>query len=311
MTGLVAAGAFPLVGIPGMERTPGVSTEKPRAICVFSKQLQWLEYDAMAETAAAIGFDGIDLTVRPGGHVLPERVEDDLPRAVEAVRKAGLSVPMMTTAVVDARDPHTEPILRTAAGLGITHYRLGYLSYDAKKGIVGSLDAYRPQMEELAAMNERYGLHGGYQNHAGTRVGAPVWDLWLLLKDLNPHYIGCQYDVRHAVLEGGNSWVLGMNLIAPFIKSACIKDFVWEKREGRWRGESVPLGEGMVDFEQYFAILNEIGFRGPLSIHYEYPLPGDKESLDVSERRRQYVAVMRKDVETLRSMMKVAPPAAR
>ena len=33
----------------------------------------------MAEVVAENGFDGADLTVRPGGQVLPENVEKDLP----------------------------------------------------------------------------------------------------------------------------------------------------------------------------------------------------------------------------------------
>src|SRR5687768_1147671 len=68
-------------------------------IAVFSKPLQWLDYRQLAQTAAQTGFNGLDLTVRPGGHVLPEKVAQDLPRAVEEARKAGLEVTMLTTAI--------------------------------------------------------------------------------------------------------------------------------------------------------------------------------------------------------------------
>src|SRR4051794_43589 len=92
---------------------------KPWRLTVFSKHLQWAPaYDDMAEFAAEAGFDGVDLTVRAGGHVLPERVASDLPRAVGAVRKAGLQVPMITAGIVDAESPHAEEILRTASVLG-------------------------------------------------------------------------------------------------------------------------------------------------------------------------------------------------
>ncbi|HSH09257.1 MAG TPA: twin-arginine translocation signal domain-containing protein, partial [Oceanipulchritudo sp.] len=56
------------------------STAMP--IYVFSKHLQFLGYEALAKTAGELGFDGIDLTVRRRGHVLPERVREDLPNAV-------------------------------------------------------------------------------------------------------------------------------------------------------------------------------------------------------------------------------------
>jgi len=72
----------------GLPHTPGVP--QPLKISIFSKHLQWLDYRGMAQTAAEIGFDGIDLTVRAGGHVLPARVQEDLPKAAKAVRKGGL-----------------------------------------------------------------------------------------------------------------------------------------------------------------------------------------------------------------------------
>ena len=54
-------------------------------IYLFSKHLQFLDYEEM-------GFDGIDLTVRPKGHVLPLNVEKDLPKATNAANKVGLNL---------------------------------------------------------------------------------------------------------------------------------------------------------------------------------------------------------------------------
>ena len=301
-----AAGvALPLVGWPRTERTSGPTSDKQRAdrpVCVFSKHLQFLDYEAMAKAAAEIGFDGVDLAVRPGGHVLPENVAEDLPRAVAAVKEAGLDVPMMTTAIIDPADALTEPVLRVASEEGIGAYRMGYLSYKDDLGIAESLAALRPQMEGLADLNAQYGLHGAYQNHAGTRVGGPVWDLWPLLDGLDPQYIGCQYDVRHATVEGGTAWPLGFKLLHPFVKTTVIKDFKWAADDGgQWRIQNVPLGEGMVDFAAYFGLVKEYGIEGPISMHFEYDLA--EEGASEEEERAQTVAAMRRDLETLRSML--------
>ena len=37
-------------------------------VSIFSKQLQFLDYKSMSEAAKEMGFDGIDLTIRPKGH---------------------------------------------------------------------------------------------------------------------------------------------------------------------------------------------------------------------------------------------------
>ena len=75
---------------------------------------------------------------RTGGHVLPERVQADLPVAVETVRKAGLEVPMITTEITSVTTPHAAEILSTASKLGIHHYRWGGLTYDAHQDIAVS-----------------------------------------------------------------------------------------------------------------------------------------------------------------------------
>jgi hypothetical protein len=67
------------------------------SISIFSKHLHWLNYKDMASLTAQLGYDGIDLTVRKDGHVLPENVTRDLPKAVEAIRNAGLEVYTITT----------------------------------------------------------------------------------------------------------------------------------------------------------------------------------------------------------------------
>ncbi|MEM9984789.1 MAG: sugar phosphate isomerase/epimerase, partial [Bacteroidota bacterium] len=51
-----------------------VSRKEELEVHLFSKHLQFLGYRAMAEKATELGFAGLDLTVRPNGHVSPEKV---------------------------------------------------------------------------------------------------------------------------------------------------------------------------------------------------------------------------------------------
>jgi sugar phosphate isomerase/epimerase len=263
-------------------------------VSVFSKHLQHLDYTALAGTIAEAGFGGIDLTVRDGGHVLPERVREDLPKAVEAARAAGLSVPMMTTTIVSARDPHAEAVLETASRLGIRDYRLGWVPYDPARGITGTFDALRPQFRELAALHESLGIRGAYQNHAGDRFGCAVWDLWMVLKDVNSPWIGCQYDIRHAVIEGMSSWPNALRAIAPFIHTIDIKDGRWERTPKGWQPVTVPLGDGAVDLVKFLKEVRALGVVKPVSMHFEYPFP---ETGTPAERRKSAVALMRRDRE--------------
>ena len=296
--------ALPLSGITKVPMVfPAASSE--RYIHIFSKPLQWLGFDDLASLLYEAGAEGIDLTVRPGGHVLPENVRSDLPKAVEAARKKGLRIDMIVTGITGAEEKYTEDILSTASSLGIKYYRLGYLNYDDSVGVWNTLQKYRPEMKKLETLNRKYKIHGAYQNHFGTRIGGPVWDLYELLKELDPEYIGCQYDVRHAVAEGGSSWVNGLKLIAPWVRCTDIKDFKWSQAaNGRWNPESVPLGRGMVNFDEYFRLVKKIGISGPISIHLEYP-PFEKYNVQMndSDKRLLFITEMKKDIDTLKSYL--------
>lgn len=269
---------------------------------VFAKPLQFLSYEDTAKLIAEAGFGGIDYAVRPAGHVLPEKVQDDLPRAVEAARKAGLKVEMITTAITSAQDTHTEPLLRTAAKLGVKVYRYGNFTYDDKLGVWGSLQKHRESIKELAALNRSLGLHGAIQNHAGTRVGGPIWDIYELLRDVDPQWCGVQYDIRHAVAEGGQSWPLALKLLAPWIKCTDMKDFKWQQAPGKATIENVPIGEGVVPYDTYFKLLRELNISGPVSVHFEYP-PFERTQIPEAEKRAILLPAMKKDLAALKAQM--------
>ena len=182
------------------------STDRRLKIHIFSKHLQFLNYEDMADAAAEMGFDGIDLTVRPNGHVLPERVESDLPKAAEAMNKAGLAPLLMTSSVQDANNDTDKKVLETAVKVGIQYYRMNWFIYPEEKSIPESLKTFQEQIKELSYLNKELGLTGCYQNHAGTGVGSDIWELWELLKEADKKFMGLQYDIRHAVVEGGQSW---------------------------------------------------------------------------------------------------------
>ena len=273
-------------------------------IHLFSKHLQWLDYENMSKVAKEIGFDGLDLTVRRKGHVLPENVEKDLPKAVKAMEKAGLKVEMMTTTITNIQEPNTEKILKTASKLGIKSYRMGWMKYKEDQPIAEQIEAFKPQLKELEQMNEYYKIRGDYQNHAGTSVGAAVWDIYMLIKDLNPEWIGCQYDIRHAMVEGLNSWEISLKLLQANIKTLDLKDFIYIQKEDGWTVKNTPIGEGAVKFKKYFQLLKELKIQAPISLHAEYELGGANHGarkLTISPEK--VVTALKQDLNRLKTLL--------
>ena len=286
----------------------GISAASPGSrmnLCVFSKHLQWLDYEEMAATAVELGFDGVDLTVRPGGHVEPDRVKRDLPRAIKAIRAAGLEIPMITTAITDATSPASVAVLEAAAQQGIGHYRMGYFRYEPAQSISETLDLARKKLEKLEVLNRRLGICGDYQNHAGSRyVGASVWDLRELLGGLDPRWLGCQFDIRHATVEGGLSWSTDFKAVTARTHTLVLKDFRWQLVGEDWSVENCPIGSGMVRFKEFFELLKASGFSGPVSLHFEYALGGaDHGARQLESDAETVLRAMRGDVAAVRQLL--------
>lgn len=276
-------------------------------VSVFSKHLQFLQGEALAEAAASLGFDGVDLTVRPGGHIEPERAAAELPPLVKIVRSRGLDVQMVTSGIVDVNTPHAESVIRTLAGLGIRYYRWGGFRYEPGASIPAQLDALKPRVAKLAALNAKYGVCAMYHTHSGLgQVGASIWDLYILLKDFDPNSVSVNYDTAHATVEGGyGGWMNSLRVTETYLRGVAVKDFRWEKNSrGEWTPEWCPVGQGMVRFPRFFRMIAERKFAGPLQMHYEYPLGGaDTGKTTITIPREQVYAAMRRDLKLVRGWL--------
>ena len=109
----ITASVLPLASYLNCSTEAAGSKAGALEVHIFSKHLQFLDYADMAAAVKEIGYDGVDLTVRPKGHVLPERVEEDLPKAVAALREQDVLINMMTTGVNNVEDAIGAPVVRT------------------------------------------------------------------------------------------------------------------------------------------------------------------------------------------------------
>jgi len=302
--GVLAAGAL---------RPAAPAAAQPQAaplrnrICLFTDHLDdsGFTYAEVAAHLAQLGISGPDLTVRSGGLVPPERASEELPKAVAAFRERGLAVPMLTTHLTAASDPAARAILAAMRTLGIRHYKLGYYHYDDPARWRTRLEAVRREVEGLVRLGREFGVTAGLHNHAGASVGGAIWDGWELLQPLDAQGVGFYYDPAQATIEGGNhGWKLGFHRVSERLKMVAIKDFVWEKTGGEWRTRWVPLGEGMVRWPEFFRMLAQVPFDGPLSLHIEY----DPGGATKAARLENSLAAATRDLKFLRGQIDAAFP---
>ncbi len=273
---------------------------KRNEFCFFTKHLQGLSFDQIADIAAELGVDGIEAPIRPKGHIEPERVVDELPQFVAELKKRNLNLTLMTSGINEvSKEQRTEEILRTAAGLGIKRFRMLYYKYDLSQPIWEQLQAVRPKIKDLVQLCAELGILPLFQNHSGkTYFGAPVWDIYSIMREYPPEQFAFAFDILHATVEGGLSWPLEYALVNQHRGAVYFKDFTWN---GRNKSETVPLGQGMID-PAFAQMLVKDGYTGPISLHVEY-LKGDPTDPAVL---KEFKAAQDRDFKTLKQWLGVA-----
>jgi len=278
---------------------------------MYSRHLQWLttrDYTAshpyetgilIGEKAQEIGCRHIDLTVRRDGHVDPERVDvaRHLPEMLRGIRSTGATCREMTTGIAAAdrplagfqgQDLPVNELLQLASDAGIRYYKWSGFNYDTTPdagsgrpqpfgdGVIAQLDAFVPELEAIAALSRRYGMTALYHTYSGRNGLRSVWDLVYVHRRFDPNEVGFNFDIGHMAREGAlSAWSSNVRYAMPYIKGVSLKDAMLGRGEdGRVNGSFVAAGEGLVQWQDFFTLLLEGGFQGPVEAQYEYLAQG-------------------------------------
>ena len=247
---------------------------------VFSKMFQppvTKSPEALCELFAAAGYDGIQWTVRKGGHATPENARAELPRLVKVAESFGLKCESICTGIVDGDNSESVKIAKVAADSGIGQMRVGYYFYDEKsETFAQSMRRFKRSFAALAAIGERCGIKAAYQNHStwGPAIfGGVVWDIYEIIRDLDPRWIGIEYDPMHAYFETYESWRHGFELVAPWMSSIDLKDFNHRpdpKNVKRTKKAMVAAGDGIVPWGEVRRLVEANGVDPLYILHFEY-----------------------------------------
>lgn len=247
-----------------------------REIIVFSKMLKEKSISELVDIAHEYGFEGYDLCVRPEYPVNPDNVGDTLPAAVQAMQRAGLSIPMITGSLdlLLPDDPAAEPILAAMDKADVRLIKLGYFRFDpVTQDYWHEVDQIRSAFEGWEKLARKYGVKICYHTHNDRCMGLNAAALMHLINGFNPQYIGAYIDPLHLVLEG-EEFAFGLTMVRKYLAIVALKDVLKYRIEKNGHGsvgfEVVPAGEGMVDWTDVFSDLQHVDYKGPFSVHCEF-----------------------------------------
>jgi sugar phosphate isomerase/epimerase len=261
---------------------------------MFSKHLQTMSIREAGKAIKELGFDGVELTVRPGGHVLPDNVDQDLPRAVGELREEGLDVPAIVVEIHNRRQEFSEAVCRAAGKVGATVLRTSSHRYRGFGNIREQLAEARMDAKDLEALGREHGVRLCVHCHSGDFLSGQGALLDAVIGETDPRFVGTSLDVGHLTVEGGKSgWRQSIDLLQGRVGVVAVKSFGWFHEEDPktgdkvWNAKLVPLERGNVRWRQAFELLRQTGWdadgKALVSVHSEYQGGSSWKNLDVPE----------------------------
>ena len=254
------------------------SSKRPR-VCVYTEHFQSLPISDVCKLFKQMGVEGLDLTVRPGGHINPENAKDELPRAVRTARDHGLEIMMLTTGITTP-DRHAEDILATCQQHGIQRIKIGYFGIGKFGQLSKRLDNVRRELDAVAKLAAKYDVLPCVHVHSGSTIPSNGFMLYSLIREMSPDRIGAYLDSYHMTITGGaGGWRQAIDLLTPWISLVALKNFQWESTDRdetgqqRWRTNYCRLEDGVAPIPDFVSTVHQTGYRGFYTLHTEYRLP--------------------------------------
>jgi sugar phosphate isomerase/epimerase len=221
----------------------------------------------LARHVAGLGFDGVELPVRPGYPVTPESVTEGLPRAVRALADHGLTIASIA-------GPTDETTIAACAEAGVPVIRICVGMREGEGYLEGEARLQR-EFDTLVPLLDRHRVTLGIQNHCGNRDVCNAMGLRHLIEKYDPKHVAAVWDAGHNGLEGEAPEtaldIVWQQLCLVNLKSAC-----WRRRNGpeaevaEWEPYWTTGRQGRANWPRVAAELRRRGYGGVVCLTAEY-----------------------------------------
>jgi sugar phosphate isomerase/epimerase len=220
-----------------------------------------------------LGFDGIELPVRPGFQVEPENVSRGLPEAARILADYDLSILSVAgptdEATIAACGELDIPIIRICVGIPDDS---SYLEHETE---------LRREYDALVPLLDRYGVTLGIQNHYGRGI-AHALGIRHLIERYDPKQIGAVLDPAHCALNGEIP-ALALDIVWSHLRMLNLKNAFWRRTNGpeaevaAYQPYWTSGRQGLCPWAEVVAELRSRGYIGTICLPAEY---SDESAVD-------------------------------
>jgi len=227
----------------------------------------------LGEFVAGLGFDAIELPVRPGYQVEPEDVTQGLPKAAEELAKCGIRI-------ASVAGPTDETTMAACADVGIPIIRICVEMHDQERYMAFEARLQK-EFDALVPLLDRYGVTLGIQNHYGREV-CNAMGIRHLIEKYDPKHIAAVWDAAHCALNG-ESPEMAIDIVWSHLCMVNLKNAFWKRQNGpeaeyaKWEPYWTSARHGLASWPAVVAELGERGYSGVVCLTAEY---SDKHSVN-------------------------------
>jgi sugar phosphate isomerase/epimerase len=219
----------------------------------------------LGEFLSGLGFNGIELPVRPGYQVEPENVRRDLPRVAKQLREHSLRI-------FSVAGPTDEDTFAACAEVGIPIIRI--MAPISDDGYLGTEARMQRRFHELIPLLDRYGVTIGVQNHYGRYV-SNASGLRHLIEQYDPKHVAAVWDAAHNALQGEDP-EFALELVWSHLRMVNLKNVFWNRTNGpeasiaEWSAYWTDGRHGLASWPRVASELRRRSYRGVVCLTAEY-----------------------------------------
>jgi len=237
---------------------------------LFTKPWPDKSLSELARFVKGLGFDGVELPVRPGYQVTPESAERGLPEASRILGEHGLHIGSVAGNLSGETD---ERLIAACRQAQVPVLRL-LPRIDMSKGYWASVEDLRRAYDAYVPLLERHGVALGIQNHCGYFIGSAIGTVHLIER-YDPKLVGIVLDPAHCALAGEPA-DMAFDVAWSRTLFVNLKNAYWRRATGteaedvKWRVHWTSGRQGLVSWPQVVELLKRKNYSGDICLHAEY-----------------------------------------
>jgi len=214
-----------------------------------------------------LGFDAIELPVRPGYQVEPEKAEKELPAAAKVLADFGVKI----ASIAGSTDERT---IAACAAAGVPIIRVCE-HVDPEKGGYRAVEReIQARYDALLPSLKKHRVTIGVQNHCDANIASAMCVLHLIEK-YDPRQVAAVWDVAHCALNGEDP-ELAADFLWPNLCMVNLKNAFWRLKTGpespvaQWQHYWTTGPYGLAPWPRVMAELQRRSYQGVVCLSAEY-----------------------------------------